>query len=272
MPRAPLTTSALRYQSAPERRARILARLRDVGFLASADLARELGVSPMTVRRDLHLLETRGHVRTVHGGVSLASGVRGRTSRADGSEEVRRRIARCAVTLLDDDEAVAVDAGATAYELAHTLAAGFRGPVITYSMPVMQLFAALPRPPRLVALGGELLPGCRAFVGPATLEAITRVRPRTFFLATAAADARGLYARSHPEASVQRRLMDVADQVVLLAPHEVFTSSAPARVGPLSRLAAVVTDRPPPGPVTAALSRARITIHVAAGDPGVDGV
>ena len=52
----------------------MLARLREVGVLSVADLARELGVSHMTVRRDLQRLETTGQVRTVHGGVGLAVG------------------------------------------------------------------------------------------------------------------------------------------------------------------------------------------------------
>ena len=57
-----------------QRRAWVLARLREVGVLSVADLARELGVSHMTVRRDLQRLETTGQVRTVHGGVGLAVG------------------------------------------------------------------------------------------------------------------------------------------------------------------------------------------------------
>ena len=60
-----------------QRRARVLARLREVGVLSVADLARELGVSHMTVRRDLLRLETTGQVRTVHGGVGLAVGKAG---------------------------------------------------------------------------------------------------------------------------------------------------------------------------------------------------
>jgi DeoR/GlpR family transcriptional regulator of sugar metabolism len=259
-----MTDSDLRYQSAPDRRALILARLRDVGFLSSADLARELGVSQMTVRRDLHLLATRGQVRTVHGGVSLVPPPAGPVSPADGDEGARRRIALCALTLLGDDDTIAVDAGPTARELAQILPRDFRGSVITHSMPVMQLLTQRPAAPRLVALGGELLPARQAFVGPATLEAIGQVRARTFFLAAAAVDPRGVYARSSAEAGVERRLMQIADRVVLLAPHGVFAESAPALVGPLSQLSAVVTDRPPPPVVASALTRAGTTIHVAA--------
>ena len=57
-----------------QRRAWVLALLREVGVLSVTDLARDLGVSHMTVRRDLQRLETTGQVRTVHGGVGLAVG------------------------------------------------------------------------------------------------------------------------------------------------------------------------------------------------------
>jgi DeoR/GlpR family transcriptional regulator of sugar metabolism len=221
----------------------------------------------MTVRRDLHLLETKGQVRTVHGGVGLVPGPAGPVSAVDGDDAARRRIARCAVTLVGDDDAIAVDAGAVGWQVAQALPPSFRGSVITHSMPVMQLLAERSGAPRLVALGGELSLTRQAFVGPATLDAAAQVRARTFFLAAAAADVRGLYAQSVSEASVERRLMDVADQVVLLAPHEVFSGSAPALVAPLPRLAAVVSDRPPPRPVIAALIRAGVAIHVAAAGP-----
>ena len=77
------------------RRARVLSRLREVGVLSVADLARELGVSHMTVRRDLQRLEMTGQVRTVHGGVGLAVG--GSDVRRPGAAEDRagaRRVAR----------------------------------------------------------------------------------------------------------------------------------------------------------------------------------
>jgi DeoR/GlpR family transcriptional regulator of sugar metabolism len=254
---------SLRYQSAPDRRAWIVSRLREVGFLSITDLTRELGVSHMTVRRDLHLLEAGGHVRTVHGGVSLTpDALRGPVFPADGDSAARRGVAQRAALLVGDDDAIAVDAGAAGYELARALPPTFRGSVITHSMPVMQLVAERPAPPRLVALGGELLPARQALVGPATLDAIPRLRARTFFLAAPAADARGLYAPSVSEASVERSLMDIADEVVLLAPHTVFTGSAPALVGPLERLTAAITDRPPPREVAAALARAGVALHV----------
>ena len=250
--------------SAPgaQRRARVLARLREVGVLSVVDLARELGVSPMTVRRDLHRLEMTGQVRTVHGGVGLALGDAGPGGRAAAGA---RRVARRAVELTAPGDTVAVDAGPAAYELARALPDDFAGSVITHSMPVMQLLAeraCAPDGPRLVALGGELTGTRQALVGPTTLDAIAGLRARTFFLDAAAVDVRGTYACSTAEARVARGLAGLADEVVLLAPAEVFTGSAPALVATLDRLTAVVTDTSPPTALAAALDDAGVALHI----------
>jgi DeoR/GlpR family transcriptional regulator of sugar metabolism len=249
------------------RRALVLARLREVGVLSVADLARELGVSQMTVRRDLHLLETTGQVRTVHGGVGLA--VAGHDScgpDAAGDRGAARRVARRAAQLVGVADTVALDAGTSAYELARVLPGGFEGSVVTHSMPVMQLLAERvggSTGPRLVALGGELMGARQALVGPTTLDAILGLRVRTFFLDAAAVDIRGTYARSTAEARVARGLAEIADQVVLLATGQSFAGSAPALVAKLDRLTAVVTDGPPPAAFIAALECAGAKLFVA---------
>jgi DeoR family transcriptional regulator of aga operon len=240
----------------------VLARLHEVGVLSVADLARELGVSPMTVRRDLHRLEMTGQVRTVHGGVGLALGDPGP---GGPGAAAARRVARRAVEFLMPGDTVALDAGPAAHELARALPADFGGSVITHSMPVMQVLAeraGAPEGPRLVALGGELTGTRQALVGPTTLDAIAGLRARTFFLDAAAVDVRGTYACSPAEAEVARALARIADEVVLLAPARVFTDSAPALIATLDRLTAVVADRPPPAALAAALDRADVALHV----------
>jgi DeoR/GlpR family transcriptional regulator of sugar metabolism len=253
--------SPIESTAGAQRRARVLARLREVGVLSVADLARELGVSHMTVRRDLHRLETTGQVRTVHGGVGLAVGDLGPARPGTGA----RGIARRAVELMGARDPVALDAGPTAYELARALPDDFAGSVITHSLPVMQLLAeraAAPTGPRLVVLGGELIGTRQALVGPTTLDAIAGLRARTVFLDAAAVDVRGCYACSTAEARVARGLAEIADEVVLLAPATAFADSAPALVAPLHRLTAVVTDVRPPAAVAKTLDRAGVALHV----------
>jgi DeoR/GlpR family transcriptional regulator of sugar metabolism len=249
-----------------QRRARVLSRLREVGVLSVSDLARELGVSHMTVRRDLHRLEMTGQVRTVHGGVGLAVGPDAAGPGAVRDRIGSRRVARRAAELVGVGDSVALDAGPAALELARALPDDFTGSVVTHSMPVMHLLAEQavgPTGPRLVVLGGELTGSRQALVGPATTDAIAGLRVRTFFLDAAAVDARGVYACSTAEARVERGLAEIADEVVLLAPAAVFTESAPALVARLDRLTAVVTDGLPPAGVAAALDHAGVALHVA---------
>jgi DeoR/GlpR family transcriptional regulator of sugar metabolism len=259
-----MTDPDARNEGGAERRSWIMSALRPAAFLAVADIAKQLGVSSMTVRRDLHLLESAGRVRLVHGGAALSlAELRPAAFPDDGNEPGRARIAACAARLVAESDTIAVDAGPTAYAMARALPPAFHGSVITHSMPVLQLLDQRELPVRAVALGGELQAERHAFVGPTAEAAAGQLRARTFFLATAAADGRGTYSRSPAEASLQRRLIGIADHVVLLATHEVFTGSAPACVAPLHRLTAVVTDRRLPPGVSAALGRAGAVVHVA---------
>jgi DeoR/GlpR family transcriptional regulator of sugar metabolism len=259
-----MTDPYIQNEGAPERRTWITTKLRTAGFLAITDIARELRVSTMTARRDLHALQVAGEVRLVHGGAILSpADLHHRAFPDDGNTAARERVARRAAAMIRTADTIAVDAGPTAHALAMALPDHFRGSVITHSLPVLQLLDEQTTKARTVALGGELLPDRHAFVGPTTEAAVGELRARTFFFSPAAMDARGTYARSPAEASLQRRLIAIADEVVLVATHDVLTGSAPACVAALTELTSLITDRPVPRPVAAALHRADVVIHVA---------
>ena len=259
-----MTTPGTRSEGGAERRAWILASIRAVGFLSIADLARELNVSQMTIRRDLHTLEAAGDVRLVHGGASLVPrALRGSVFPDDEYTAARERIGARATDLIEPDDTVAIDAGATGCAVAQALPEEFGGCVISHSLPVLQLMTSY-RGVRVVALGGELLAGRHAFAGPTTEAALAHLRVRTFFLAPSGIDGRGMYAHSPAEADVQRRLMDIAENVVLVAADDAFESSAPVRIASLEQLTAVVTDRRPPPDVACVLRRAGVPSCVVA--------
>src|SRR5690606_42104438 len=112
---------APRYDAAPARRRTILDALRSSGFASVADLANSLGVSDMTIRRDLQKLEELGQARVVRGGVSLPEGAlqqAGFDNRAGANATEKRRIAARASCLVDLSDSIAVDAGTPTCALA----------------------------------------------------------------------------------------------------------------------------------------------------------
>jgi DeoR/GlpR family transcriptional regulator of sugar metabolism len=257
-----------RYRSASERREWIIFTLRAEGFLSVGDIARALGVSHMTVRRDLQRLQGTGQVRLVYGGVSLShAALRGTRVGTSADEERAARIGAAAARLVGRADPIAIDTGATGYEIARALPDDFQGIVISNSIPVIRVLASRSRPPRVVGLGGEMLADRCAFADATTVAAIARFRVRTFFLTVDAVDERGVYAQYDLEASVKRALLDIADSIVLTADHQVFSESAPLLVTTVDRIGTLITDRAPPEPMERALRQADVRLLVA-NDPG----
>jgi DeoR family fructose operon transcriptional repressor len=233
------------------------------------DLSRELGVSGMTVRRDLQKLQEAGEVRAVHGGVALPEGtpqLPGYASRSSWEAEAKQLIGQLAATMVRPGDTIAVDAGTTGYELARALPENFSGCVVTNSVPVFQLLLSRPTI-RVIGLGGDLYPSSQAFVGPTTAEAASRHRVRTFFLGAVAVDRRGVYVVTGLEMPAKQALTDIADQVVLLVDHSKFEAIAPVLLCPFERLHAVVTDREPPQDVADELAMANVQIFTPGSPP-----
>jgi DeoR family transcriptional regulator, fructose operon transcriptional repressor len=251
----------MRYHAASPRRDRILAVLQERGFASVADLAQDLGVSDMTVRRDLKQLEESTEVRVVHGGASLPHGTLRSTFAARGEENAvgKRQIAQHAAALIAERDSIAIDAGTTAYEVATSLPDNFAGLVVTNSVPVIQFLLGRPDI-RVISLGGELLPTSHAFAGPMTIETAQSLRVRTFFLGAAAIDPRGVYVETDTERPTKLALANIAEQVILLADHTKFTNWAPVRLCPLTKINTLISDQQPPKTAAQALKNSDVRI------------
>lgn len=263
---------SMRYVGAPDRRERILATLRTTGFLSVTALARELGVSDMTVRRDLRRLAEQGQVQVVHGGVSLLHGTLQTpdfAARANTNAAAKRAIAKQALDYVDATDTIALDAGTTTYEVAQALPDDFAGTVVTNSVPVVQLFLHNPGK-RLIGLGGDLVQESQAFAGPMTAEDASRLRVRTFFLGAAAVDAKGVYVAADIERPTKLALMDIADRVVLLVDNAKFAHREPVVLCDLDRIDALISDRSPGATIEAALAAHDVELRTARSGRGED--
>jgi DeoR family transcriptional regulator, fructose operon transcriptional repressor len=261
---AEATTTGAR--SAAARREEIMRRLQAAGFVSVTYLTAELGVSDMTVRRDLKQLAAAGELRVVHGGASLPHGTL-RTadfaSRSQHERDAKRRIARRAAALVAPTATIAVDAGTTTFELAAALPDTFRGCVITHSVPVLQHMLHRPAA-RVIGLGGELLAGSQALVGALAVQALAGLNAEIVFLGVAAVNERGVYVATDLERPTKQALMDVAARVVLLADHSKLSVSAPVRLASLDAVDVLVTDAPLPAGAVDAFEQAGVDVHVAA--------
>jgi DeoR/GlpR family transcriptional regulator of sugar metabolism len=234
----------LRYESAPARRERILDLVRESGFCVVSEVAKSLGVSEMTVRRDFRELADMGLVRQVHGGVSALTSASGPIDfrlRAVENQGAKRAIAKAAVGLLEPGSVVAFDAGTTTLEVARQLPEGIRLTVVTHSLPTMSTLAGRSSI-EIIGVGGQLHNETQAFAGAMTVRSINEVRVQTALLAATSVRDGAMWCTNTFDAETKQALLASSDRVVLLVDSSKFSATSVMRVGGLDGVHTVVTD------------------------------
>src|SRR3954469_14762046 len=203
---------------ARQRQERILEQIQLTGGARVSDLVELLGVSDMTVRRDIAELARRGLVARVHGG---ATAVSGRSTEEPGFEAKfslqtgqKAAIARAAAALVSPGDSVAVSAGTTTYAVALELRAVPDLTVVTNSIPVADLLHAQHRDDLRVLLTGGTRTPSDALVGPLAVAALRSLHVDWLFLGVHGVDERaGLTTPNLVEAETNRALIASARRV-----------------------------------------------------------
>ncbi|MGO1768864.1 MAG: DeoR/GlpR family DNA-binding transcription regulator [Microbacterium sp.] len=170
------------------RRAAILTAVDRDGAARLTDLAEQLDVSEMTVRRDLDELELSGQLRRVRGGAVAVERPRHFDERRATRPRAKQIIARKAAGLLPTSGAVAFDASSTV----GTIAAGLDPlPNLTIATNSIENYTAL-RATHVgpaVLTGGEAEPSTGSLVGPIACSGAAAMLYKAFFLSSTGFDA-----------------------------------------------------------------------------------
>src|SRR5208282_533490 len=142
-----------------QRRQAILAEVRQARAVSAEDLARRYGVSLETIRRDLRGLRDRGLLERVYGGaLSIRSTEGDFATRSTLHSDRKLAIAQLAASLIGPEETIVIDVGTTALEVARALPGGFRGRVLTNSVPAAMELSGR-RDVELLLCGGQVRAG-----------------------------------------------------------------------------------------------------------------
>ena len=209
-------------------------------------LAAELRVSPSTVRRDLEALEQQGLVKRTHGGViwvgDKSAGVRPYAfdQRMGYQHAAKQAIARIARSLVSAGQTVLIDGGTTTFYLAQELL-GQPLQLVTNSLPIANLFLN-DENVELILTGGLMYPRYGVLLGPTAENVLSTIHTKTLFLSVAGVHNGSLYNQNLLLVQSERRMMEQAQEVVLLADSGKFGQQALSRLCALSEIDIVVTD------------------------------
>lgn len=232
---------------ARQRQARILERVREDGAVRVADLVRELGVSDMTVRRDLEILDDRGLLEKVHGGATALEGsaLFEPTFAAKSSlqQSEKDAIAEAAASLVEPGMAIAVSAGTTTYALAQRLVDIPRITVVTNSIRVTDVLHKSGRADQTIILTGGVRTPSEALVGPFAVAALRTVHVDLVFIGVHGMDPHsGFTCPNLLEAETDRALIEAARRLVIVADHTKWGVIGISSIARLDQADVLITD------------------------------
>ncbi len=220
-------------------------------------MARALGVSEITVRRDLDRLARAGHARRTHGGAVAAERLGFEfdfVARRQANQRAKRAIAAEALRLLQPGFRVLLDAGTTTLELA-CLLRGMRGLVVVTPSLAVASELQFAEGVQTILLGGILRKGSPDLTGEVTESVLDRL---SVDIAFQGADGIGLdgslYTADLSVARVDEKVRMRSAQTYVLADSSKVGRTALACHGKLQDMQGWITDA---GIAPAALERFR---------------
>jgi DeoR/GlpR family transcriptional regulator of sugar metabolism len=232
---------------AHQRQVRILTELRRTGAVRVATLTEMLGVSDMTIRRDLEQLVADGTARKVHGGAVLAGQVAhepGFAAKSQLEQSAKNAIAAHAATLIRPGAAIALSAGTTTWAMARLIVTIPGLTVVTNSTAVADAIATLdPTNQISVILTGGVRTPSAALVGPVADRTIATMHVDQLFLGVHGMDEQsGFTTPNLAEATTDRALIAAAREVIVLADSSKWGVVGLADIAPLAGAQVVITD------------------------------
>jgi DeoR family fructose operon transcriptional repressor len=234
---------------APGRHLRIRALIDEKEFVDLETLCRELDASESSVRRDLVQLESEGVLRRVYGGAMAVRDSNGREQGLDFDwqstrfAEEKRLIAAKTAGLIEERQTVILDGGSTVAAVAQALRnRAMRSlHVITNSLPIA-LALDDARQIEVTLTGGFLYPRLRVTLGPLCEQMLSEVAADVLIMGIGGITADGFSNGNSLVVGSERKMIEVASKVIIVADHTKFGRNAMIHLAPLDVADYVVSD------------------------------
>jgi DeoR/GlpR family transcriptional regulator of sugar metabolism len=230
-----------------ERQQRILEFLRENFTIRGSVLSEMLGVSEMTIRRDLDVLEKQGLVERTHGGaVFRQERVAGKFQYKNSIKEnlnEKKRIARQAAAMIEPHDTIYIGEGTGAAMIVRYIDPALPCSIFTNNLGV--LAAANDVAAEIMVLGGTYNAATHSLTGLVTMEMIQQVNATKTFLGADGLSLRaGMTTPNHQIAVIDRSMIQhTSGKVIILSNHTKFGLIAEMSITPLKQIDVLVTDR-----------------------------
>jgi len=214
------------------------------GFVSLSDLSKFLQVSESTARRDVDALVLKGSVLRTHGGVicmqyrsgyRLAASERGMMMRAE-----KQAVARATAGLVEEGQSVLISGGSTCCHVAEHLC-GQHLNVVTNCPQIASMLSA-DMESQVTLLGGYVFPRTGVALGATAERQLEGMRVSLAILGCASIGPEGIYNGNQIMVDMDRKIIHVADKVILVADHSKFLKPSLIKQCNFDEIDVLVTD------------------------------
>ncbi len=248
-----------------ERRRRIRELLREQGRVRVEALAARFGISQVTIRADLAILESAGALTRTHGGaLSVLDADQSLDVKQLQHRPEKQRIAAAAAGLIQEGETIILDSGTTTAEIArHIRTLELRSVnVITNALNIAALLIDVPSV-RLIVPGGILRRESNSLSGPMAETALEALRANRLYLGADAVDPQiGIMTPHLAEAELNAKMIGISQQVVVVADSSKFARRNISLIARVAQLHMLITDRAAPPEAVAQLRERGVEVRL----------
>lgn len=231
--------------SIAERHKYILDSLNREGFIKVIDVAKELDVTTVTIRKDLKLLEEKGLLYRTHGSASPVNphmGDRAITEKEKLKIDEKRKIGIAAATLVTDNDSILINSGSTVCAFASQINAETHLMVVTASLKVTNILSEHENI-NILQLGGHYRRRSMSVIGNYTLGFLDEIACTKFFLGVDGVDPTfGVTTSNIEEAELNKAMMNASLKTVVLCDSSKFGRRGFGKICDLDKIDIIITD------------------------------
>ena len=239
-----------------EREKLILETVNQRGFISFQELEQRIAASPATIRRDLERMMIAGLLTRVRGGAKKNELKNAKRPAPDPGQHLtgvpfeenvnrhkaeKETIGRAAAKLCNAGEALMIDGGSTTLQMCQHVR-GLNLQVLTNSLRIVSALLLQPGT-RVLVPAGQVFPEQNIILAASSDDGMQRFHAPKLFMSAAAVGSAGLMQADIMLVGVERRLIDRADEIIVLLDSSKFDGPSGHIVCGLDEIDVLITDR-----------------------------